>query len=44
LPPVIPPKKNRKEPIADEKERSTLCEKVERFFNRLQQLRRVATR
>ena len=42
--PVIPPKKNRKAPIDYDKERYTLREKVERFFNRLKQFRRVATR
>jgi transposase len=42
--PVIPPKKNRKAPIDYDEERYTLREKVERFFNRLKQFRRVATR
>ena len=42
--PVIPPKKNRKEPIDYDVERYMLREKVERFFNRLKQFRRVATR
>jgi transposase len=42
--PVIPPKKNRKEVIAYDAQRYTLREKVERFFNRLKQFRRVATR
>jgi transposase len=44
LTPVIPPKKNRKEPIAYDEEQYKLREKVERFFNRLKQFRRVATR
>jgi transposase len=42
--PVMPPKKNRKEPIDYDAKRYTLREKVERFFNRLKQFRRVATR
>ena len=42
--PVIPPKKNRKAAIAYDEEQYTLREKVERFFNRLKQFRRVATR
>lgn len=42
--PVIPPKKNRKEPIDYDAERYKRREKVERFFNRLKQFRRVATR
>jgi transposase len=44
LTPVIPPKKNRKETIAYDKDTYRLREKVERFFNRLKQFRRVATR
>jgi transposase len=42
--PVIPPKQNRKEPIAYDKALYKLREKVERFFNRLKQFRRIATR
>ena len=42
--PVIPPKSNRKEAIAYEKDKYKLREKVERFFNRLKQFRRIATR
>jgi transposase len=42
--PVIPPKKNRKEPMAYDEEQYKLREKVERFFNRLKQFRRIATR
>jgi putative transposase len=42
--PVIPPKRNRKEPIAYDKVLYKLREQVERFFNRLKQFRRIATR
>jgi putative transposase len=42
--PVIPPKSNRKEPIDYDKDKYRLREKVERFFNRLKQFRRIATR
>ncbi len=42
--PVIPPKKNRKESIAYDQALYKLREKVERFFNRLKQFRRIATR
>ena len=42
--PVIPPRKNRKEPLAYDKALYKLREKVERFFNRLKQFRRIATR
>lgn len=42
--PVIPPKSNRKAAIDYDKDRYTLREKVERFFNRLKQFRRIATR
>lgn len=42
--PVIPPKKSRKVPIDYDAERYKFREKVERFFNRLKQFRRVATR
>jgi putative transposase len=42
--PVIPSKKNRKEPIEYDKALYKLREKVERFFNRLKQFRRIATR
>jgi transposase len=42
--PVIPPKSNRKEAIKYDKDTYKLREKVERFFNRLKQFRRVATR
>jgi transposase len=42
--PVIPPKKNRKDPIEYDKALYKLREKVERFFNRLKQFRRIATR
>ena len=42
--PVIPPKSNRKEAIDYDKDQYKLREKVERFFNRLKQFRRIATR
>jgi transposase len=42
--PVIPPKKSRKDPIEYDKALYKLREKVERFFNRLKQFRRIATR
>ena len=42
--PVIPPKKNRKEPITYDKTLYKLREQVERLFNRLKQFRRIATR
>jgi putative transposase len=42
--PVIPPKSNRTESIAYDKDKYKLREKVERFFNRLKQFRRIATR
>ena len=42
--PVIPPKKNRKEPLAYDQALYKLREQVERFFNRLKQFRRIATR
>ena len=42
--PVIPPKKNRKSPIAYDKQLYQLREKVERFFNKMKQFRRIATR
>jgi transposase len=42
--PVIPPKKNRKELIEYDKALYKLREQVERFFNRLKQFRRIATR
>jgi transposase len=42
--PVIPLKSNRKEPIDYDKDKYRLREKVERFFNRLKQFRRIATR
>ena len=41
---VIPPKANRKAPIDYDAEQYKLREKVERFFGRLKQFRRVATR
>jgi putative transposase len=41
--PVIPPKRNRKEAIAYDKDKYKLREKVERFFNKLKQYRRIAT-
>lgn len=42
--PVIPPHQNRKQPIFYDTEQYQLREKVERFFNKLKQFRRVAIR
>ena len=42
--PVIPPKSNRTEAIEYDTELYKLREQVERFFNRLKQFRRIATR
>ena len=42
--PVIPPRQNRQQPILYDTEPYQLREKVERFFNKLKQFRRVATR
>jgi transposase len=42
--PVIPPRSNRTEPIDYDHDLYKLREKVERFFNRLKQCRRIATR
>lgn len=42
--PVIPPKSNRKDIIDYDKDTYKLREQVERFFNRLKQFRRIATR
>jgi transposase len=42
--PVIPPKSNRIEPIDYDKDLYKLREKVERFFNKLKQFRRLAPR
>jgi transposase len=42
--PVIPPKSNRREPRDYDKALYKLREKVERFFNKLKQFRRIATR
>ncbi len=42
--PVIPPKSNRKGIIDYDKDKYKLREKVERFFNRLKQFRRIAAR
>jgi len=44
LVPVIPPKRNRKKPIIYDTEQYQLREQVERFFNKLKQFRRIATR
>lgn len=41
---VIPPKANRTKTIAYDAEQYKLREKVERFFGRLKQFRRIATR
>lgn len=42
--PVIPPKSNRTDAIDYDHALYRLREKVERFFNHLKQLRRIATR
>ena len=42
--PLIPPRSNRTTPIAYDHDLYKLREKVERFFNRLKQFRRIATR
>jgi transposase len=42
--PVIPPRSNRSAPIGYAHDLYKLREKVERFFNRLKQFRRIATR
>ena len=42
--PVIPPKSNRTTPLDYDKDLYKLREQVERFFNRLKQFRRIATR
>lgn len=42
--PVIPPKSNRKEDLPYDKEIYRERNRVERFFNRLKQFRRIATR
>ena len=42
--PVIPPRSNRKEPCAYNKEVYKLRNQVERLINRLKQFRRIATR
>jgi putative transposase len=42
--PVIPPKRNRTEVINYDKDKYRLRQKVERFFNKLKQFRRIATR
>jgi transposase len=42
--PVIPPKSNRKEVIHYDKDKYRLRQQVERFFNKLKQFRRIATR
>jgi hypothetical protein len=42
--PVIPPKHNRKAPLADDAAPDTLREKGERCCNRFKQVRRMATR
>ena len=41
---VIPPRSNRTEAIAYDKEKYKWREQVERFFNKLKQFRRIATR
>jgi transposase len=42
--PIIPPKRHRKKPIIYDLEQYQLREHVERFFNKLKQFRRIATR
>jgi len=42
--PVIPPKSNRKQPIACDFKRYKDRNRIERMFNRLKQFRRIATR
>ena len=42
--PVISPRHNRTEPIDYDEDLYKLREKVERFFNKLKQFRRIATR
>jgi transposase len=42
--PVLPPKRNRKQPIVYNAEQYKLREKVERFFNKMKHFRRIATR
>jgi len=42
--PVIPPRKNRKEEIAYDKEKYKLRNMVERFFGKIKEFRRIATR
>ena len=42
--PVIPPRKNRNEEIAYDKEKYTLRNQVERFFGKIKEFRRIATR
>ena len=42
--PVIPPKSNRKQPIACDFKRYRDRNRIERMFNRLKQFRRIATR
>lgn len=42
--PVIPPRSNRKEQASCDKETYKLRNKVERFFNKVKQFRRIATR
>ena len=41
---VIPPRANRSEPMHYDAEKYKLREKVERWFNKLKQFRRIATR
>ncbi len=42
--PVIPPRKNRKEEIVYDKEKYRLRNQVERFFGKIKEFRRIATR
>ena len=40
----IPPKRNRRDPVCFSKHLYKACNLVERFFNRIKQFRRIATR
>jgi len=42
--PVIPPKSNRKQPLAYDRQTYRERNRVERFFNKLKHFRRIATR
>ena len=42
--PIVPPKKNRKEPWEYDKELYKRCNEVERFFRRIKDFRHIMTR